>query len=298
MKTITTNTHYLEKSDLLTMNPEDEILVNRIVLNSKIVTLGLQNKYSTEEYSIISKTLNKLSKKERNRESKFPRKIRWGCEMKVKDALLVFGNDELRITAFKEKHGTKTVNKQTILSEMISNYNPYNEQEEIDKEVMLKWLSNSKDVLTIDNEFAHFTSSAFVVNNDRNKALMIYHNIYDSWAWTGGHIDGEIDMLGVALRELQEETGIKNIRPVITEIFLLDTLPVLGHVKKDKYVSAHTHLSVAYLIEADEKDLLIVKEDENSGVEWIPIEKVVEKSSELYMKPVYEKAIKKLKLLK
>jgi len=40
--------------------------------------------------------------------------------------------------------------------------------------------------------------------------------------------------------------------------------------------------------------LLVIKEDENSGVKWISIDKVVESSSELYMKPVYLKAIQKL----
>lgn len=58
------------------------------------------------------------------------------------------------------------------------------------------------------------------------------------------------------------------------------------------------HLSVAYLLEADENELLVIKEDENSGVQWIPIDKVIKKSTEPHMKPVYEKAIKKLKLIK
>ena len=44
---------------------------------------------------------------------------------------------------------------------------------------------------------------------------MIYHNIYNSWAWPGGHADGESDLLGVAMREVMEETGIKNLKPFI-----------------------------------------------------------------------------------
>jgi len=39
------------------------------------------------------------------------------------------------------------------------------------------------------------------------------------------------------------------------------------------------HLSVAYLLEADENELLVIKEDENSGVQWIPIDKVIKKST-------------------
>ena len=37
---------------------------------------------------------------------------------------------------------------------------------------------------------------------------MVYHNIYDSWSWLGGHADGETDLLAVALREVKEETGL------------------------------------------------------------------------------------------
>lgn len=184
------------------------------------------------------------------------------------------------------------------IRKLIEGFQPFNEQEEKDKKVILKYIDTFDDVLTRDNEFAHMCSSGFVVNKSRDKALMIYHNIYDSWAWTGGHVDGETDLLGVALREAQEETGIKNIRPLSTEIFLLDTLPVLGHVKRGKYVPAHVHLSIGYLLEADDTEMLVIKEDENSGVEWIPINQIVEKSSELYMKPLYEKAIKKLELIK
>lgn len=184
------------------------------------------------------------------------------------------------------------------LKKTIQDFQPYNEQEEKDKEMILRYIDTFKDVLTRENEFGHFTSSAFVVNKNRDKVLMIYHNIYDSWAWTGGHADGEADMLGVALREVQEETGIKNIKPVMTEIFCLDTLPVLGHEKRGNYVSAHIHLSVAYLVEADENELIVIKEDENSGVKWITIDKIVEKSTEPHMQHVYKKAIEKMKTIK
>jgi ADP-ribose pyrophosphatase YjhB (NUDIX family) len=181
------------------------------------------------------------------------------------------------------------------LRDIIENYKPFNEQEQKDKETFIKWIDTFDDVLTRNNVFAHFTSSAFVLNKERTKMLMIYHNIYDSWGWTGGHADGEQDLLGVALREVQEETGVKNLKPLINDIFVLDTLGVQGHFKRGKYVSAHVHLSVAYLVEADENEPIKIKEDENSGVAWIPIEEVVAKSTEPHMRTIYQKAIDKIK---
>jgi len=176
----------------------------------------------------------------------------------------------------------------------IKRYVPYNEQEENDKAVILNCVGLFEDVLTRNNKIAHFTSSAFVVNNTRDKVLVIHHNIYNSWSWTGGHADGQEDLLAVAIKELKEETGVININLITPEIFSLDILPVLGHIKRGEYVSPHLHLSVAFLVQANENDVLHVKEDENSGVKWIPLEELIEYSNESHMHKVYEKFISKI----
>lgn len=105
------------------------------------------------------------------------------------------------------------------LREKIEKYIPYNEQEEKDKQTILKYMDSFNDVLTRNNEFAHFTASSWVVNKERTKVLMIYHNIYKSWAWTGGHSDGEKDLLATAIRELKEETSVENVKVVKDEYF-------------------------------------------------------------------------------
>ena len=59
--------------------------------------------------------------------------------------------------------------------------------------------------------------------------------------------------------------------------------------------TSKSHLSVTYLLEGDENDDLIIKEDENSGVKWIPIDEVSIYSTEEDMIKLYEKFNKKLK---
>ncbi len=184
------------------------------------------------------------------------------------------------------------------LRESIKEYNPYNEQEEKDKKLMLNFIDKFDDVLTRNNNLGHFTASVWAVNKERTKVLMIYHNIYKSWSWIGGHADGEEDLLSVAIKELKEETGIKNPKILDDNIFALDAICVNGHIKNGEYVSSHLHLDLAYLVEVSENEILKIKEDENSGVKWINIEDVEKVSNEKWMvENVYKKMIDKLKKL-
>ena len=182
------------------------------------------------------------------------------------------------------------------LKEDIEKFIPYNEQEEVEKRMMLNYINDFDDILTRQNEYGHFTSSAFVLNKERTKILMIYHKIYNSWAWTGGHSDGDNDLLYVAMKEAKEETGIKNVTPISKNIYSIEIINVNGHEKRGKYVGSHVHLNVTYLLEADENEKIHMKEDENSGVKWIPINKVLEVTSEPWVRDrVYAKIIEKMK---
>lgn len=179
----------------------------------------------------------------------------------------------------------------------IEAYKPYNEQEAKDKQAILNYIDTFDDVLTRNNECCHLTASSWTVNQERTKVLMIYHNIYRSWAWTGGHADGESDLLNVAVRELKEETGVENVKIVKPDIFSLEILTVNGHVKRGKYVSSHLHLNLTYLLEVDENEVLRIKEDENSGVKWVKIEEVEKMSEEKWMcERIYRKLNEKLQI--
>lgn len=180
--------------------------------------------------------------------------------------------------------------------EAILAYQPINEQEEAEKRVILEYINEYPDtVLLRENEKGHLTSSGFIMNKDLTKVLMIHHNIYNSWAWTGGHADGDEDLLYVAMKEAKEETGVVEIEPLMEEIASIDILPVWGHVKKGKYVATHMHLSVAYILIADENQTLYINEAENSGVKWIKIEDIEKECNEPQVIPIYFKLIEKAK---
>ena len=182
------------------------------------------------------------------------------------------------------------------LKENLEEFEPYNEQEEVDKKIILDCINNFDDTLTRQNKYGHFTSSAFVLNKERTKILMVYHKIYNSWAWPGGHSDGDSNLLNVAMKEAKEETGIKNVIPIFKNIYSIEIISVNGHEKSEKYISSHVHLNVTYLLEADENEKIHIKEDENSGVKWVPIDNVLDLTSETWVRDrVYAKIIEKMK---
>lgn len=180
----------------------------------------------------------------------------------------------------------------------IAQYLPQNDQEAQDQKVIMEYIRLFPDtILTRENEFAHITSSGFILNQDLDKALMVHHNIRNSWSWTGGHVDGETDFLQVALCEAREETGVENIYPLSPDIVSLDVLPGPGHRKDGKWVSSHQHLSVAYILIASEEDRLQVKGDENSAVSWFPLEKFIREhfsAGDVYL---YRKVIERARLV-
>ncbi len=183
------------------------------------------------------------------------------------------------------------------IKEQIERFVPENEQEQADKQYFLKWIETFDDILTRENAFAHFSSSAFVVNHNRSKMLVVYHNIFDGWIYPGGHADGEEDLLAVAIREVEEETGQK-VTVLNNQIFGIQANPTKGHIKRGKYISSHTHLDVIYLLEADDQTPLTYREDESKGVKWISLEEATDESIVDFARPVHKKLIKKLESMK
>lgn len=181
------------------------------------------------------------------------------------------------------------------LLEKIRNYQPTNEQEARDQEQMLLFMAQNPDYLERSNPIAHFTASIWTVNKERTKTLMVYHNIYNSWSWIGGHADGEEDLCAVAMRELEEETGVKHAKLISSDIFSLETLTVDGHIKKGVYVPCHLHFNVTFLAEVEESEPLIVREAENQAVKWWTFEEALKASTEPWMvEHIYKKLVEKV----
>jgi len=156
------------------------------------------------------------------------------------------------------------VDRLQLIHEIQSYHTSYVEE----KEFVASFLNLLKD----ENAFqrthlpGHITGSAWIVNSDHTKVLLVHHAKLNRWLQPGGHADGDENILRVALREAEEETGVKELNVIQEQIFDLDihTIPT----RKD--FPEHLHFDIRYLIKANEADPIIVSE-ESHDVKWIAI---------------------------
>ena len=177
----------------------------------------------------------------------------------------------------------------------INKYNPISDIEKADKELILDLYNTfGNKLLSRDNKIAHITVSAWITNKSLDKVLMNYHNIFKNWGWLGGHADMMDNLLDVAKKEIYEESGLKNIKPLSNHIISLEALPVISHIKNGKVISSHIHLNVTYLFMANENDKLIINKNEGSGLKWVKIDDAPKITNEEQMKPIYVKLNKRI----
>ena len=180
------------------------------------------------------------------------------------------------------------------LKEQLIDFIPFNEQENNDKHYFLNCLNAFDNVLTRENEAVHFTASAFVLNQDKTKVLVVHHKIYGAWVCPGGHADGEADLLAVVLREVEEETGQK-AEPICESIFAIQSYEIGQHIRKRKLVPYHEHLDVVYLLQADDTKELKFRPEESLGAKWVDIRDVTGAEIVDFTRETNEKIIRKMR---
>lgn len=179
--------------------------------------------------------------------------------------------------------------------EKLKKYTPYDDAEKASVEACLKFIEKfGDDIYTRDNILGHVCGSAWIINKKRNKVLLAHHNIYNSYNWLGGHNDGEIDTFNVAKREVFEESGLKNVKPLNNSDFIDVNMEfVIPHVRKGNAINAHLHIVFVYLFEADENEPLKVNDDEHSSLRWFD-NKDVQNVADIHMRDIYRRIMKKI----
>jgi 8-oxo-dGTP pyrophosphatase MutT (NUDIX family) len=160
--------------------------------------------------------------------------------------------------------------KRMYLINLLNSYLPSGEEEIKFKTQMLNFIDIHADCFERSLIDGHITGSAWLVNRDQSKALLMHHAKLENWYQLGGHSDGDPNTLEVALKEAREESGLSSISPISTSIFDID-IHLIPENPKNR---AHYHYDVRFLLQATEdeevranhesKQLLWISKDQNS----------------------------------
>lgn len=120
----------------------------------------------------------------------------------------------------------------------------------------------------------HLTASCWVLNHDQSEVLLLHHVKLDKWLQPGGHADGDENLIAVARKELEEETGLTDYTIRSENIFDLD----IHHIPERKGVPAHEHYDVRFVFRASPSST-ITKNHESNALEWVKLEDVPKEAS-------------------
>jgi 8-oxo-dGTP pyrophosphatase MutT (NUDIX family) len=163
-----------------------------------------------------------------------------------------------------QNHHRSTMSEQKEkLRQLLQNYRPTAEEQGA-KDRMLAFLAAYDDCCKRELQLGHFTASAWLLSADRSKVLLMHHAKLNIWVQLGGHADGDFDLLQVACKEAQEESGIQGIQPVMPTVFDIDihTIPARGTEPE------HEHFDVRFLLQVT-GDEQIIQNSESKELRWI-----------------------------
>lgn len=131
---------------------------------------------------------------------------------------------------------------------------------------MIEFVESHPDCAERSLAVGHLTGSAWIVDASRQRTLLTHHRKLDKWLQLGGHADGDLDLLSVALTETAEESGLERFSAVSRHLFDVDRHLIPAR-KSDP---EHWHYDLRFMIEADPEDSLLVSEESND-LAWIEI---------------------------
>ncbi|MDI9875977.1 NUDIX hydrolase [Flectobacillus rivi] len=155
------------------------------------------------------------------------------------------------------------------LLQLLEQYTPADATEQLHYEAICEFVNQQPDCFERTLLIGHVTGSAWIVDAERQHTLLTHHHKLNQWFQTGGHCDGDPDVLAVSLREAEEETGLTSVKAISPQIFDID----VHIIPARKTEPEHYHYDVRFLIEADKNEPLIVS-SESKDLAWVAISEV------------------------
>jgi len=176
------------------------------------------------------------------------------------------------------------LNTRYTIMRLLELYQPLCAEQLSIRDRMIRFVQDYPDCLARDNFYGHLTASAWVVDPEGEKALLTLHRKIGLWLQLGGHSEDDPDLLNVAMREIQEESGLSDLRPVIPGVFDLDVhrIPSVGQDP------SHYHFDVRFFLQLQHDQPLIISE-ESIDLAWYSPEEIFKLNTDASVKRLCEK---------
>jgi len=159
--------------------------------------------------------------------------------------------------------------KRNSLKALLDSYSTADQAESEMLQETKNFVSANADCFERTLASGHVTASGWIISNNKEEVLLMHHRKLDRWFQPGGHCDGDPDVVAVAKKEVEEETGLVNFSLLQDGIFDVD-IHLIPANSKD---AAHYHYDIRFLFEADPDEELIINIESND-VKWIPVSEV------------------------
>ncbi|MBV9866560.1 MAG: NUDIX hydrolase [Abitibacteriaceae bacterium] len=169
---------------------------------------------------------------------------------------------------------------------MLQDYHAYDASEQAQVQEMQHFIKAHTDCFQRSLLIGHLTGSAWIVNKDKTRVLLTHHRKLNRWLQLGGHADGDPDLLRVALREAQEESGLEDIVPLQATIFDVDIHPIPARGDEPE----HLHYDVRFLFQANDTQPLQANR-ESKALAWVELNQVIQLNADESMRRMVAKTL-------
>jgi 8-oxo-dGTP pyrophosphatase MutT (NUDIX family) len=154
----------------------------------------------------------------------------------------------------------------TKLLHLLKEYEYYNDDDQKKlSNTITQFVSSNTSCFLRENQNGHVTGSCWILDPKEKDVLLTHHKKIGDWLQLGGHADGDGNILRVALREAEEESGIKGIIALDEKIFDVDIHRILKH----KHIAEHYHYDIRFIFKAPHRNFYV--SNESHALAWVPI---------------------------